>query len=73
MYFLKRSKEDSVVNNLTELEVENLRHIIGGHGTIANKLDTYAQACTDPELKTMLQRDAQSARQAQQQLLNFLG
>lgn len=58
---------------LTELELENLRHIIGGHGTLANKLETYAQACTDPELKTMLQRDAQSARQSQQQLLTFLG
>ncbi|WP_153126716.1 hypothetical protein [Peribacillus tepidiphilus] len=59
--------------SLTELEVENLRHIIGGHGMVANKLDTYAQQCTDPQLKEMLQRDAQSARQAQQTLLSFLG
>lgn len=66
-------KEEIVVNNLTELEVENLRHLIGGHATVAKKLETYAQSCTDPQLKTMLQRDAQSARQAQQQLLNFLG
>lgn len=59
--------------SLTELELENLRHIIGGHGTIVNKLETYAQQCTDPEFKAMLQRDAESARQSQQQLLNFLG
>jgi hypothetical protein len=60
-------------NSLTELEVENLRHIIGGHGTIATKLETYAEQCTDPELKSMLQRDAQDARQAKQKLLTFLG
>lgn len=59
--------------SLTELELENLRHIIGGHGTLANKLETYAQSCGDPELKAMLQRDAQAARQSQQQLMTFLG
>ncbi|MFC4024633.1 hypothetical protein ACFOUV_12585 [Oceanobacillus longus] len=61
------------MNNLTELEVEHLRHIIGGHGTVATKLDNYAQSCTDPEFKTILQRDAQAARQAKQQLMSFLG
>jgi hypothetical protein len=58
--------------SLTELELENLRHMIGGHGTVVNKLETYAEQCSDPELKAMLQRDAQAARQSQQQLLNFL-
>ncbi|WP_249870634.1 hypothetical protein [Oceanobacillus saliphilus] len=61
------------MSNLTELEVEHLRHIIGGHGTIATKLETYAQNCTDQEFKTILERDAQAARQAQQQLMTFLG
>ncbi|PGM55044.1 hypothetical protein [Bacillus sp. AFS053548] len=60
-------------NSLTELELENLRHMIGGHSTIANKLEAYAQNCTDPELKTLLERDAQSAMESRQQLLNFLG
>lgn len=59
--------------SLTELEVENLRHLIGGHGTVVNKLESYAESCTDPDLKAMLLSDAQSARQAQQQLLTFLG
>ncbi|WP_067724825.1 hypothetical protein [Oceanobacillus damuensis] len=61
------------MSNLTELEVEHLRHIIGGHGMIANKLDTYAQSCSDPAFKAILQKDAQEARQAQQQLMTFLG
>lgn len=61
------------MQNLTELEVENLRHLIGGHATIINKLDQYAQACTDPQLKQMLEKDAQDARNTKQQLMTFLG
>ncbi|PFH87634.1 hypothetical protein [Bacillus sp. AFS088145] len=60
-------------NSLTELELENLRHLIGGHSTIANKLEAYAQNCSDPELKALLERDAQSAMESRQKLLNFLG
>ncbi|WP_404458794.1 hypothetical protein [Oceanobacillus kapialis] len=60
-------------NGLTELELENLRHIIGGHGMIANKLEAYAQNCTDPQLVSMLQKDAQDAKSAQQKLMTFLG
>ncbi|WP_108669114.1 hypothetical protein [Peribacillus acanthi] len=59
--------------SLTELELQHLRKTIGGHGNIVTKLESYAEQCTDPELKAMLQRDAQSARQAQQQLMTFLG
>ncbi|MBP1970466.1 hypothetical protein J2Z83_002587 [Virgibacillus natechei] len=59
--------------NLTEVELENVRGIVGEHGMIANKLESYAQSAMDVELKTILQQDAQAARQAQQQLLPFLG
>lgn len=58
--------------SLTQTEVENLRRIIGEHGMIANKLEAYSQAAMDPELKSILQRDAQAAKQSQQQLLSFL-
>ncbi|WP_044893254.1 hypothetical protein [Bacillus alveayuensis] len=57
---------------LTHLELENLRHLIGDHGTVANKLDAYAQACQDPQLKQIFQRDAQQARASQQKLMGFL-
>ncbi len=59
--------------NLNELELQNLRHTIGGHETCATKLDTYAQQCQDPQIKQMLQQHAQSARQTKQQLMSFLG
>lgn len=57
---------------LNELELQNLRHLIGGHGTVTNKLEAYAQQCTDPQIKQMLQKDAQDAKAAQQQLMSFL-
>jgi len=68
-------KKGSEINmqNLTELEVENLRHLIGAHGTLINKLEQYAQECNDPQLTAMLQKDARDARNTKQQLISFLG
>ncbi|MEK3981570.1 hypothetical protein MKY37_21410 [Psychrobacillus sp. FSL K6-2836] len=59
-------------HNLTELEVEHLRSLIGGHGNVAKKLEFYAQRCTDTELKTIFERDAQAAKKAQQDLMSYL-
>ena len=61
------------MTNLTELEVETLRHLIGGHGLIVKKLEMYAQNAQDPELKGIFEKDAQAAKQAQQELMTFLG
>ena len=58
--------------NLTQLELQNLRHLIGAHGTIANKLDDYSKQCTDPQISQMLQKDAQEARASKDQLVSFL-
>lgn len=58
--------------NLNQLELQNLRHLIGAHGTIANKLDEYAKHCTDPQITQMLQRDAQEARTSKEKLISFL-
>ena len=59
-------------HDLTELEVEHLRSLIGGHGNFSKKLEDYAKRCSDPELKTIFERDAQAAKQAQQELLSYL-
>lgn len=58
--------------NLNQLELQNLRHMIGGHGTLANKLDDYAKQCTDPAIVALLQKDAQDARNTKQTLMSFL-
>lgn len=57
---------------LTHMELENLRHLIGSHDTAAQKLQDYANQCTDPQIKQMLQQSAQSAQSTKQKLLSFL-
>ena len=46
--------------NLNELELQNLRHLIGAQ-------------CTDPTLKNMLKKDAQDAKNSKEKLMSFLG
>jgi len=58
--------------NLNQMELQNLRHFIGAHGTIANKLDTMANQCQDPQISQILKQDAQDARNAKQKLMSFL-
>ncbi len=70
---IKQQKGGVMMTQLTTLEVEHLRHLIGGHGMIVKKLNSYAESCSDPTLKTLLENDANAASQAQQTLLSFLG
>ena len=37
--------------NLTQVELQNLRHLIGAHETAYQKLSTYASTSTDPQVK----------------------
>lgn len=60
------------MKNLSQLELQNLRHLIGAHETVANKLDDYAKQCTDKELCDMFKSDAQDARNSKEKLMNFL-
>ena len=58
--------------NLNQVELQNLRHLIGAHCTIEKKLNFYAQQCTDPQLKQMLTKDAQDAKTNKDKLMTFL-
>lgn len=60
------------MSELNQLELQNLRHMIGGHCTLEKKLNYYAQQCTDPQLKEMLQQDAQDAKTSKEKLMTFL-
>lgn len=57
---------------LNQLELQNLRHLIGAHETVSNKLEDFAQQCTDSKISDMLKSDAQDARIAKDKLINFL-
>jgi len=57
---------------LSQMELQHLRHMIGGHETMANKLEAYAQQCSDAQLKQIFLQDAAEARSAKQRLMSFL-
>ena len=60
------------MGNLNQVELQNLRHLIGAHCTIEKKLEFYSKQCTDPTLKNMLAKDAQDAKINKEKLMFFL-
>ncbi|MNT21224.1 hypothetical protein D3C72_1565560 [compost metagenome] len=60
------------MSNLNQVELQNLRHIIGAHETSYQKLNAYASQCTDAQIKEMFTKSAQDALNTKQQLMNFL-
>ena len=60
------------MTEISELDLQNLRHLIGGFDTTHSKMDAYAQQATDMEVKQFFQKSAQSAMQSKQQLMQFL-
>ncbi len=58
--------------NINQLELQNLRHLIGAHCTIEKKLNFYSEQCTDTTLKNMLKKDADDAKNSKDKLMTFL-
>lgn len=61
------------MSNISELDLQNLRHLIGGYDTSHSKLQEYAKAATDTKVKQFFEKGAQSAQDNKQQLMKFLG
>lgn len=57
---------------LNQMELQNLRHLIGSHETAFQKLQTYAQQATDSQIKQVFEQSAQDAKNTKQKLLSFL-
>ncbi|OPX87540.1 MAG: hypothetical protein A4E52_01364 [Pelotomaculum sp. PtaB.Bin013] len=57
---------------LNQLELQNLRHLIGSHETAYQKLQAFSQQASDPQVKQMFEKSAQDARNTKQKLLSFL-
>jgi hypothetical protein len=57
---------------INELELQNLRELIGAHRTESAKLRTYAQQCNDPQVKQLFEQGARSAESTVQKLISFL-
>lgn len=60
------------MENISEMELQNLRHLLLGSETDKEKYKAYAEDCTDPNVKQFFQKESQSAGQKKQTLLQFL-
>ena len=58
--------------NLTQVELQNLRHLIGAHETSYQKLSNYSENCVDPHIKQLFNKSAQDALNTKQKLMSFL-
>lgn len=60
------------MTNISELDLQNLRHLIGGFDTTHCKLQEYAKDANDAKVKQFFEKGSQSAMQNKQQLMKFL-
>lgn len=66
------NKEEFLMSELSELDVQNLRHLIGGSETCQAKFSAYAKQSSDQQVKQYFEQAAQSAKENKQQLMGFL-
>ncbi|MCH5276072.1 MAG: hypothetical protein J1E65_09535 [Lachnospiraceae bacterium] len=60
------------MSNISELELQNLRHLIGGYDTTHCKMQEYANCASDAKVKNFFEKGAKSAMENKQQLMKFL-
>lgn len=65
-------KEAAVMSEISILDLQNLRHLIGGYSTTHCKMTDYASKTEDPEIKKLFQDAADSAMKNKQELIKFL-
>ena len=58
--------------NLSQVELQHLRHLIGAQDTSYQKFNTYAQSTNDPQVKQLFMKSAQDALNTKQTLMSFL-
>lgn len=58
--------------DLTQAELQHLRHLIGAHETSYQKLNTYSVQAVDPQIKQLFAKSAQDALNTKQKLMTFL-
>ena len=60
------------MSNISELDLQNLRHLMGGYDTAHCKMQEYAKEATDPQVKQFFEKGAKSAMENKQKLMQFL-
>jgi len=57
---------------LSHMDLNAIRESVTAHQTGAAKLASYAETCTDPQVKQMFQQASQDSKQAAEQLIQML-
>lgn len=57
---------------ISELDLQNLRHLMGGYDTTHCKMKEYAECAKDADIKHFFEKGARSAMDNKQQLMKFL-
>ena len=60
------------MSEISILDLQNLRHLIGGYNTTHCKMTEYASQAQDPEIKKLFQDAADSAKKNKQEPMKFL-
>lgn len=60
------------MSDISILDLQNLRHLIGGYETTHCKMTDYANQAQDAEIKKLFQDAAASAMKNKQDLMKFL-
>ena len=60
------------MSNISELDLQNLRHLLGGFDTTHCKMKEYASCATDTQIKQFFEKGAKSALDNKNQLMKFL-
>ena len=60
------------MSEISILDLQNLRHLIGGYNTTHCKMTEYASQAQDPEIKKLFRDAADSAMKNKQELMRFL-
>ena len=60
------------MSEISILDLQNLRHLIGGYETSHCKMNDYAAQAKDPEVKKLFQDAANCAMKNKQDLLKFM-
>ena len=60
------------MSDISELDLQNLRHLIGGFDTIRCNMQDYAKEAEDPKVKQFFEKGSRSAMENKQQLMKFL-
>ena len=60
------------MSNISILDLQNIRHLVGGYETTHCKMTEYANHTQDPAVKKLFQDSANSAMKNKQELMKFL-